>query len=52
MRRTLAAQRQIPEWKTTPPFSKRLGTRKEAKAKGWSVVNMKEDWRTIFPSTR
>jgi hypothetical protein len=22
----------------------------EAQAKGWTVVNMKEDWNTIFPA--
>ena len=22
----------------------------EAKAKGWTVVSMKDDWKTIFPA--
>ena len=24
----------------------------EAVAKGWTVLNMKDDWKTIFPSTK
>jgi hypothetical protein len=24
----------------------------EAKAKGWTVVSMKEDWKTIFPAAK
>ena len=41
------------EWKydVTPlgRFEKGLD---EAKAKGWTVVDMKDDWKTIFPPAR
>ncbi len=31
-------------------YGKLDGALEEAKTKGWVVVNMKEDWKTIFPS--
>ena len=35
-----------PEWTEKQPFK---GALDEAKAKGWTVVDMKNDWKFIFP---
>jgi FMN phosphatase YigB (HAD superfamily) len=40
---------QHPEWKTKQPYQAVLDGDMEALAKGWTVVSMKDDWKTIFP---
>jgi len=34
----------------TPSIGKLEKAHDEAQGKGWSVVDMKQDWKTIFPA--
>ena len=47
--RTNAFRSQHPDWKNRQPFKGVLEALNQANARGWTVVSIKDDWRTVFP---